>query len=53
MAFYCGVPCLLGANGVEKIIELKLTDDELKALQASAGRVKGLIDKLTEWGYIK
>ncbi len=50
---YCGVPCLLGANGVEKIIELKLTDDELKALQASAGRVKGLIDKLKEFGYIK
>ena len=33
---YIGVPIKLGANGVEKIIEIELTDDELGALQASA-----------------
>ncbi len=29
----------LGRKGVEKIIELKLTEDELKQLQASANHV--------------
>jgi len=50
---YCGVPCILGANGVEKIVEIQLTKEELEALQASAGRVKGLVDQLREFGYIK
>jgi malate dehydrogenase len=30
-----GVPCVLGANGVEQIIELKLTDDEKELLEVS------------------
>lgn len=33
---YIGVPVVLGTNGVEKIIELQLTDSELEALQKSA-----------------
>jgi malate dehydrogenase len=33
---YIGVPIKLGANGVEEIIELQLTDSELAALQKSA-----------------
>ena len=33
---YIGVPVKLGINGVEEIIELKLTDTELASLQASA-----------------
>ncbi len=33
---YIGVPVILGTGGVEKIIELKLTDNEIKALQNSA-----------------
>ncbi|RLI37829.1 malate dehydrogenase [Candidatus Bathyarchaeota archaeon] len=33
---YVGVPVKLGAQGVEEIIELELTKDELKALQRSA-----------------
>ena len=33
---YVGVPVKLGAQGVEEIIELELTEDELKALQRSA-----------------
>ncbi len=37
---YIGVPALLGANGVEKIFELKLDDDELKSLQHSAETYK-------------
>ena len=37
---YIGVPVVLGADGVEKIIELKLTKGELAALQKSAGEYK-------------
>ena len=43
---YIGVPIIIGANGVEKIIELKLTDDELKALQGSAAIYRKQIDML-------
>ncbi len=32
---YIGVPVVLGSNGVEKIITLELTDEEIKSLQAS------------------
>ena len=37
---YVGVPVKLGAKGVEQVIELSLTDEELAALQASAGKVR-------------
>jgi malate dehydrogenase len=39
-----GVPAKLGSNGIEQIIEMKLTDDELEALKKSADAVKGLLD---------
>jgi malate dehydrogenase len=41
-----GVPIVLGAAGVEKIIEVKLTDDEQAALLTSAGSVRGLLDTM-------
>jgi malate dehydrogenase len=41
---YVGVPTKLGANGVEQIIEIKLTDAESAALQKSAGAVQELVD---------
>src|SRR5688572_26642660 len=37
---YCGVPCKLGRNGLEKIIEVELTGDEKTALKKSADAVK-------------
>ena len=43
---YIGVPVILGAGGMEKIIEVPLTTDERAALQKSAGDVKANIDKL-------
>jgi malate dehydrogenase len=43
---YCGVPVKLNRNGLEKILELNLTDDELNALRNSADGVKANIDKL-------
>ncbi len=41
---YVGVPCKLGANGIEKIYEIKLTDEETAALHKSSGAVKELVD---------
>jgi malate dehydrogenase len=43
---FVGVPVQLGRKGVEKIIELDLTPDELKQLQASAGHVAESVGKL-------
>lgn len=40
---FVGVPCILGANGVEKVIELKLTDDERRLFQTSVDHVKELV----------
>ncbi|HMG16140.1 MAG TPA: malate dehydrogenase [Saprospiraceae bacterium] len=39
-----GVPAVLGKNGVEKIIELKLNNEEMKLLQDSAKAVSEVID---------
>lgn len=40
---YLGVPTILGANGIEKIIELELTNDEKAALKKSADSVKKVL----------
>jgi malate dehydrogenase len=40
---FVGVPVKLGANGVEQIIELKLTPEESEALKRSAEAVKELV----------
>ena len=45
---YIGVPVVLGAGGVEKIIELKLNKEDKEALQKSAETYKGV---LAELGY--
>jgi malate dehydrogenase len=41
---FVGVPVKLGARGVEKIIEIKLTPDEDAAFKKSAAAVKELVD---------
>jgi malate dehydrogenase len=41
---YVGVPCKLGANGIEQIYQIKLTTDETAALHKSAGAVQELVD---------
>jgi malate dehydrogenase len=43
---YLGVPIVLGAGGVEKVLEIPLTSDERMALQKSAAAVEGLVAKL-------
>ena len=37
---FVGVPVVLGANGVEKVIEVPLSPEEKKALEASAAHVR-------------
>jgi malate dehydrogenase len=41
---YVGVPCVIGAGGVEKVISLTLTPEENGMLQKSVDAVRGLID---------
>ncbi|MGH9327884.1 MAG: malate dehydrogenase [Terriglobia bacterium] len=43
---FVGVPVKLGANGIEEIIEIKLTAEEQAALKNSASAVKQLTDVL-------
>lgn len=43
---FLGVPCKLGANGIEEIIEVDLTDDEQSSLEASAAAVRETMNKL-------
>jgi len=42
--FFIGVPCKLGAAGLEKIVEIKLTPEEEAGLKKSAAAVKELCD---------
>lgn len=44
---FVGVPVVLGAGGIEKIIELKLTPEESAALKKSAASVQELVGLLT------
>ena len=46
--FYVGVPAILGTGGVEKIVELELTDEEKAAFQKSVDSVKGLVDTMAK-----
>ncbi len=43
---YVGVPCKLGARGLEQIIEINLTAEERIALHKSASAVQELVDVL-------
>ena len=47
---YIGVPVKLGKNGVEEIIEIKLTDEESKALNNSADAVRTLVEDMKRLG---
>lgn len=43
---YLGVPTVLGAGGIEKVIELDLTEEEQRALDHSAASVQAVMDIL-------
>ena len=41
-----GVPVILGSNGIEKIVQLKLSREEKNKFIKSANHIKNLIDKV-------
>ncbi|MEQ9425242.1 MAG: malate dehydrogenase [Cyclobacteriaceae bacterium] len=47
---YLGVPVVLGKNGIEKVIELQLNDDEMELLKTSEGHVKEVMQVLENLG---
>ncbi len=49
---YIGVPVILGKNGIEKIIELDLNDEEKALLNASAEHVREVMGVLDEMNII-
>jgi malate dehydrogenase len=44
---FVGVPCRLGANGVEEIVEIELAEEEMQRLHASADTVRELVAVMT------
>jgi malate dehydrogenase len=44
---YIGVPVKLGRRGIEEVVRLELSDDELGQLQESAGAVREVVGVLT------
>jgi malate dehydrogenase len=45
--YFVGVPVILGGNGVEKVVEIKLTPEEDAAFKRSVEAVKNLVSKLS------
>lgn len=45
---FAGVPCLIGANGVEKVIELPLTDEEMREFHACCDGIRKNMEHLSE-----
>lgn len=48
---YFGSPARLGKNGIEKVVEINLTDDERKGLMLSAAKVKQGIEEVERLGF--
>lgn len=44
--YYVGVPCILGENGIEKVIEIDLDETEQALFNSSVSHVKELVDSL-------
>jgi len=47
---YIGVPCIIGKNGVEKIIEITLNAEEQAMFDHSVNAVKGLVEAVDKIG---
>lgn len=48
--YFVGVPAVLGANGVEKVLELSLNDEEKALLDNSVNAVKSLVEDMKRLG---
>ena len=42
------LPCIVNSNGVDRVLDISLTDEELKALRYSADQVKAIIDQVKD-----
>jgi malate dehydrogenase len=49
--YYVGVPVILGANGVEKVIEIDLNEEEKALFDNSVNAVKNLVEDMKRLGY--
>ncbi len=49
--YYVGVPALLGASGVEKVVEFALDEEEQSALDNSINAVKTLVGDMERLGF--
>ncbi len=45
---YIGLPCVLGKDGLQKIVDIKLTEEESQELKKSAESIRENIDKMNE-----
>ncbi len=43
---YVGVPCILGAGGVEKVLEVEMNADERKLFDGSVEHVRSLVEQI-------
>jgi malate dehydrogenase len=43
---YVGVPCVIGANGLERIIEVELNAEERASFDASVDHVRKLVTQI-------
>jgi malate dehydrogenase len=50
--YFVGVPCVLGAGGLERVIEVKLNDKERAEFNTSVSHVKELVEVLTKQGFL-
>jgi len=46
--YFVGVPAILGAGGVERVVEMELTTDELRDFHSSVDAVKKLVSSMKE-----
>lgn len=49
--YYAGVPAVLGANGIERVVELSLDADEQAAFDNSINAVKKLVEDMERLGF--
>lgn len=49
--YYVGVPAVLGATGVEKVIDFELAEDEQAAFDNSVNAVKKLVEDMKRLGF--
>ena len=49
---FVGLPVILSSKGVEKIVDIELTEDEHKELLESASHVKELCDLIDSFGIL-